>query len=280
MLSINDISIITVTFNSEKIIKKFLLQSELENFNQKKIIIVDNNSNDKTINTIKNIGKKYKIIQNIQNFGYGKGVNIGMTAVKSKYCLIVNPDLIFENFFFTKLLNGIERNTGFGLIAPRLSKPIQDKGVRHEDKTTAFISGACFLIDCSILKNKVFDEKIFLFYEDNILSDRIINLGYKLILLGDCSVHHEGENSTQKNSSIQKLRNWHMGWSEAYYLMKRGGNIHNRIFINLIVKFKRALIFLIFLKIKRFIAVYFRIKGIICYLQGIDSHERRNIGPF
>ena len=280
MLSINDISIITVTFNSQKIIKKFLLQSELDNFNEKKIIIVDNNSDDKTINSINNLGKKYKIIQNIKNFGYGKGVNIGMTAVKSKYCLIVNPDLIFEKNFFTKLLNGIERNTGFGLIAPRLSRVFQDKDVRHEDKCTTFISGACFLIDCSILKNKVFDEKIFLFYEDNILSDRIINLGYKLILLGDCSVYHEGENSTENNSNIQKLRNWHMGWSEAYYLMKRGGNMHNRIFINLIVKFKRALIFLIFLKINRFINVYFRIKGIICYLQGIDSHQRRNIGPF
>ena len=280
MLSINDISIITVTFNSEKIIKKFLLQPELENFNDRKIIIVDNNSEDKTIKTINNIGKKYKIIRNIQNFGYGKGVNIGMIEVKSKYCLIVNPDLIFEKNFFTKLLSGIKRNTGFGLIAPRLSKLFQYKLVSHKDKTTAFISGACFLIDCSILKNKIFDERIFLFYEDNILSDRIMNLGYKLILLGDCFVFHEGENSTEKNSKIQKLRNWHMGWSEAYYLMKGGSKIHNQILINLSVKFKRALIFLIFLKIKRFTSVYFRIKGMLCYLQGIDSHERRNIGPF
>ena len=46
MLSLKDISIITVTFNSEKIIGKFLLQSELEKFNDKKIIIVDNNSDD------------------------------------------------------------------------------------------------------------------------------------------------------------------------------------------------------------------------------------------
>ena len=280
MISIKDISIITVTFNSEKIIKKFLLQSELKKFNDKKIIIVDNNSEDKTVSIINNIRKKYKLIKNMQNFGYGKGVNIGMTAVKSKYCLIVNPDLIFEKQFFTKLLNGIERNVDFGLIAPRLSKPFQDRSVRQKDKTTAFISGACFLIDCSILKNKIFDEKIFLFYEDNILSDRLINLGHKLILLGDCYVYHEGENSTEKNSKIQKIRNWHMGWSEAYYIMKGKSNIQNLIFINLIVKFKRALIFLVFLKVKRFIAVYFRIKGIICYLQGIDSHERRNIGPF
>lgn len=280
MLSLNDISIITVTFNSEKIIGKFLLQSELEKFNDKKIIIVDNNSDDKTINKINSIGKKYSIIKNTQNFGYGKGVNIGMTAIKSKYCLIVNPDLIFEKNFFSKLINGIERNIGFGLIAPHLSKPLQDQHVSNKDITTTFISGACFLIDCKIFNNKIFDEKIFLFYEDNILSDRIINLGYKLILLGDCYVYHEGENSTEKNSKVQKLRNWHMGWSEAYYLMKAGCNSHKLIFINLITKFKRALIFLFFLKIKRFISVYFRIKGIICYLQGIDSHERRNIGPF
>ena len=116
MLSINDISIITVTFNSEKIIRNFLLQSELEKFNDQKIIIVDNRSDDKTINVINNIGKKYKIIHNMQNLGYGKGVNIGMTAVKSKYCLIVNPDLIFEKNFFTNLLNGIERNIGFRIF--------------------------------------------------------------------------------------------------------------------------------------------------------------------
>ena len=51
MLTNQDISIILVTYNSETIIKKFLLQNQLQD--HKNIIIVDNASRDKTVSLIK-----------------------------------------------------------------------------------------------------------------------------------------------------------------------------------------------------------------------------------
>ena len=48
-----DISIVLVTYNSETIIKNFLLQSQLQD--HKNIITVDNANRDKTVSLIKKI---------------------------------------------------------------------------------------------------------------------------------------------------------------------------------------------------------------------------------
>ena len=69
MLTNQDISIILVTYNSETIIKKFLLQNQLQD--HKNIIIVDNASRDKTVSLIKKIRPDVHVIQSKENIGFG-----------------------------------------------------------------------------------------------------------------------------------------------------------------------------------------------------------------
>ena len=97
------------------------------------IIITSFRSDNKIINCLNSISRKYKIIviensnnfsikkkledqyENVtcilagENLGYAKGNNLGLSKVKTPYALILNPDTIvnenaIEKFFFNRRL--------------------------------------------------------------------------------------------------------------------------------------------------------------------------------
>ena len=77
----NLVSIVVLTYNSEKNIEKCIkniLNSEYKNF---ELIIVDNNSSDGTRNILSELklkNKNIKIILNSTNLGYNQGNLIGI----------------------------------------------------------------------------------------------------------------------------------------------------------------------------------------------------------
>src|SRR3989337_865868 len=92
-MSQTDISIIIVTWNSEKWIKR-CLDSILATSGDLKIeiIVVDNFSKDKTLEILKLYGSQIKLIQNPSNLGYAKGCNQGLKIARGNYILLLNPD--------------------------------------------------------------------------------------------------------------------------------------------------------------------------------------------
>src|SRR3989344_6613345 len=87
------IAIIIVTFNSEKYISNCLRSiihiNNLPNSYNRRIIVIDNNSQDKTVDKIKDVIAKNQNIQlvcNSKNLGFAKAVNLGIKiATKSDY---------------------------------------------------------------------------------------------------------------------------------------------------------------------------------------------------
>ncbi len=121
----SSVSIIIVTYNSEKEIIKCInsLLPQLNDFDGE-IIIIDNDSTDKTIFFIKDIdSKSISIIQNKENFGYTKANNQGIKNVKGNYILFLNPDTIIPNSTIKNLLNEIKDDKKLGVIAPQLRFP-------------------------------------------------------------------------------------------------------------------------------------------------------------
>jgi GT2 family glycosyltransferase len=119
------ISIIIVTYNSEKEIINCVnsILPQLNDFDGE-IIIIDNDSTDKTISLIKDIdSKSISIIQNKENFGYTKANNQGIKNVKGDYILFLNPDTIVPNSTIKNLLDEIKDDKNLGVIAPQLRFP-------------------------------------------------------------------------------------------------------------------------------------------------------------
>ena len=101
-----DITAVITSFKSENKILN-CIKSLGKEF---KIIIIEN-SNDKNLKD--KLEKEYpnlKCILSDKNLGYAKGNNLGLSMVKTKYALIINPDAevqnkAIDNFFLTAKKN-------------------------------------------------------------------------------------------------------------------------------------------------------------------------------
>lgn len=97
-----DLSIIIVSFNTDKLTQA-CLESIIKNTTKisYEIIVVDNGSKDKSIESLNNLKTKnsqsaqeIKIIENKKNLGYAKANNIGIKAAKGKAILLLNSDTV------------------------------------------------------------------------------------------------------------------------------------------------------------------------------------------
>jgi len=110
-----EVGIVIVTFNNEKEIEDLLLslsfQSAWEHFVLDKILIIDNNSSDKTVSKIlflkKSLGsirRKIKVIRNSENYGFAKGVNQGISLLNSGIIILINPDVKLQKDTLRELI--------------------------------------------------------------------------------------------------------------------------------------------------------------------------------
>lgn len=105
------LSIIIVTFNSEKYITKCVLNllNSTKKIDGIKIIVVDNNSSDRTVKNIKKILNKKThnniiLIENSENVGFSRAVNQGIKYCISSNYLLINPDLMVQKDTLKKVL--------------------------------------------------------------------------------------------------------------------------------------------------------------------------------
>ena len=56
------------------------------------ILVIDNNSNDGSIDAIKSQFSEVKVYENTENIGFSKAVNQGVKTAIGKYIFILNPD--------------------------------------------------------------------------------------------------------------------------------------------------------------------------------------------
>ena len=84
-----DLSIITVTWNSEKKIENQILSviSSCRNITFEQIII-DNNSPDKTVEVVKKFNN-VKLIENKENKGFGAANNQGIEIASGRFVFLI-----------------------------------------------------------------------------------------------------------------------------------------------------------------------------------------------
>ena len=87
-ISRQNLSAVIVTFKSDQVIHD-CIQSISD---QIKIIVVDN-SDDLELKSILNEEYPKVIYHSIDNNGYGAAINFGSNFIKTKYFLILNPDI-------------------------------------------------------------------------------------------------------------------------------------------------------------------------------------------
>ncbi len=117
MLKTNiEVSVIVLNYFGEKLITKCLDSIYNQNFDRKKleVIVVDNNSQDKSKTILKNYQEKVQenlvLIFNKNNLGFGEGNNCGINVAKGQFVALLNNDCIVDKNWLNELVNTAKAN--------------------------------------------------------------------------------------------------------------------------------------------------------------------------
>ncbi len=118
----HDITVVITTFRSDtKII------SCLDSINSKyKVLIVENSNNTDFKNKVEKRFSNVECILAGENLGYAKGNNLGLSKVKTKYSLILNPDAILDSQAINNFFETVKKNENFAIIGPYIQEENKD----------------------------------------------------------------------------------------------------------------------------------------------------------
>ena len=231
------LTFIITTFNSAEVIDACLNKINFDNY---EVIVVDNNSSDKTTEIIIEKYPLVNLIKNKKNYGYGRANNIGLRATTTPYALILNPDAFIFEEDLEKVIAVMDKNPEIGIGAPLLlsSYPQSQSDISHElaivnnnlikdfgdFKSVKYIIGACEILRMEFFKKiGFFDEKIFLYYEDDEICYRTILNNKICAICVNAIAYHIGQGSSGKNLRGIYRRFWHRALSKFYWKEKQKG---------------------------------------------------------
>ncbi len=238
------LTIIIVNYNSTDLLLNclhsiFFTQNELT----LQVIVVDNNSSDKSKEKVKIWFPQVFFLQNDKNVGFSRACNQGLQVAQGRYVLFLNPDTIIKNNVFTKCLKYLEAHTDAGLLGcklinadgslqpscadfPYIHKLILGHIVRwkifpnkikekfllkywkhNKIREVDWVLGAFMMARIDLLKQiGGFNESFFLYGEDLDLCYRLQGEGWKIIFFPHAEILHFG-NPTWDNSRLALVYN-------------------------------------------------------------------------
>ena len=219
------ITLCMVSFHSDKIIKKILKTIPLEY----KVIVTDNGLSKDLKSVLESSFKNVEVIIPGSNLGNGGGINFALNKISTKYALYLDVDTVLEEDTIDRLIKIANSESNWGIIAPNLKNFYYKENCYLEKYVSQEISHMNFIEGCALLLNMkefniigFYDEKIFLYFEENDLFFRCLKNNKNIILCHNINIEHLGNGSVDNKYSleIELNRNWHYMWSKFYYYKK------------------------------------------------------------
>lgn len=217
-------SIIIVNYNGETYLQA-CIDSILNNecSHPFEIIVVDNNSQDKSLQLLSHYKKKITVITNKQNLGFSRANNIGAKAAKGEYLFFLNNDTKLFKFTLEHLVEYALKNRDMGAVAPKLLNKDGSHQIagsvfsywvykRKKPVSVPFLPGAAIFILKQIFEEVGrFDERYFFYNEDLDLSRSLRKKGYKLMYNPDIYVIHFGGLATRTEPGVTFVEGYRGG---------------------------------------------------------------------
>lgn len=243
------VAIIIIHYNTPHYLKTCLDSVFAQTYKNIDVYFIDNNSPEKAgLYFVKKAYPKAKVIANKENLGYAKAANQGIKLAlenKADYIVITNPDIIYTEKYFEKVVYRAEKDPKIAGITGKVYKydfkekqetkmidtvglyvdksfrvvdggqGTMDEGQFNEEREVFGISGACPLYKSSALKaaalvnvenkEEYFDEDFFMYKEDVDLSWRLQLLGYKFLYYPRTVAFHGRGTGVIKRETIKEI---------------------------------------------------------------------------
>jgi N-acetylglucosaminyl-diphospho-decaprenol L-rhamnosyltransferase len=240
-MTFNQITIVITSYKSDEKIVKCLKSIN----NQCKTIIIENSRDSSFKEKIEKNFVNTECIIAGENLGYAKGNNLGLSKVKTKYALILNPDAELENNTLSNFFNIANSIKKFAIIAPAIQDEKNIKNNVLELTEVDSVKGFAMFLNLEEFKDVgFFDDKFFIYLEEIDLCRRLRKKNKKIFLDPNILIYHQGGSSHEAkyNFEMELSRNWHWMWSTFYFTKKHKGfsyallNVSNKL-ISALIKY-------------------------------------------
>ena len=215
-------TVIIINYNTWGYLEKCLTALSQQTFRDFNIMIVDNDSDCPTPESVLKINPQTLLIENTSNKGFAGANNQGFgEAALSDWFFLINPDAFPEPDCIAKLLQAAARYPEYALLGSRLlvdrntnridgigdryhisglawrDRDPQKDMVNQESYEVFSACGAAVMIKADIIKKHGgFDEDFFCYMEDVDFGFRMRLLGQRCLLVPDSVAYHVGSASS------------------------------------------------------------------------------------
>lgn len=240
-----DLVFVIINYNTKALAEK-LVANVKDYQSVSKILIVDNASTDDSYQELKKLENDYiEVIQAKENKGFSAGMNIGAKRAMKLFpkCDIIfsNTDIIISSEETIEILQTALKMRRVAVAAPvvfqentisrgwkipsakeeilinlpGIGNKLQKKYMFYDEdhykgkySYVEAVSGCFFMIKSEALKRiNYFDENVFLYYEENILGEKLRNSSYTLVICNEALIIHDHSVSIDHNvGTINKFK--------------------------------------------------------------------------
>jgi len=238
------VSVIIPNYNGKAFLKPCLDSLMDQTRTNKEIILVDNDSNDDSVEFVRTDYPEVKIIPLSDNKGFPGAVNQGIEQAKGSLIAVLNNDTVVDSNWLEVLCNFLKGNPNVGSCASKITKyddptsidsvgngikrngytfnignAIRDSG-QYNDLREIFGAPATAAVYRKSMLDDIglFDEDFYMYLEDVDLSFRGQLRGYKCMYVPEAGVRHVGAGTT--GSQYHKDNVYFIARNTIYVLMK------------------------------------------------------------
>lgn len=237
-----DLSIIIVNWNTKKLLLETIesVYANPPGSCSFEIIVVDNYSSDGSQTALVEAYPAVRLIANRDNRGFGPANNQGLQIAEGRYSLFLNSDTIVQPDSLARIIDFMDTNPRCGMCGIQIKNPdgsfqfsfadylhlagefmiLTGLGRRfispqypsfsearsQQNRSVDTISGAFIFTRTAALREiKGFDERFFMYGEENDLGRRLTKAGWTTYYLADVTIIHLGGQSTKQDSKRMSL---------------------------------------------------------------------------
>ena len=224
------LSVIVPNYNGKKFLKDCFESINSQN-NILEVIIIDNGSDDGSVEFIKENYPEYILIENKENLGFSRAVNQGIKRSSAEYCFLLNNDVELESDCCSELLKCIEKDKDIFAVASKMVQfqdrdRLDDAGdeytilgwtkkvgegkssklYSHEREIFSACAGAALYRRSIFDTIGYFDENFFAYMEDVDIGYRAKVYGFKCVYCSSAVVYHRVSATSGSRYNAFKIR--------------------------------------------------------------------------
>lgn len=206
--------VIVLNYDGIGFLEKCLRSVLAMDFPNFQVILVDNGSQDGSLEMAKKKFPDIIFLQNTENLGFSKGNNVGIRYALGKnadYVLLLNNDTLVDKNLLSCLVENAQKNSKLGILSPLIfgadGKEVWFSGgridwlrmrtIHRRDIFSQHLRKSKFITGCAMfVKRDVFerigllDEDFFLYWEDADFCFRARKAGFETAVVSCCKIRH------------------------------------------------------------------------------------------